>query len=148
VGPRAGRGARAGEGCDQGEGHASRGRRKGGDGEREKGRGGENSPRGSKLRRSCLQTLGHHGGERGGRGRGRLLHGRKSNETKGLGGGGTRMGRAGGTRGARVGPGRTGPGWARLCHIADQNPRHARPLNEIRSRTEVGNGARRTRDIR
>jgi hypothetical protein len=102
AGPRAGGGARAGEGCDQGEGRASRGRRK----------GGENSPRGSKLRRSRLQTLGHHRGrERGGRGRGSLLHRRKSNETKGLGGGGARMGRAGGTRGARAGPGRAGPGY-------------------------------------
>jgi hypothetical protein len=73
-----------------------------GEGEREgKGRG-KTHLRGSQLRRSRLQTLGHHGErDRGGRGRGRLLRGRKSNETKVLGGGGG-------------GAGRTRPGWARL----------------------------------
>jgi hypothetical protein len=42
-----------------------------------------------------------------------LLRGRKSNETKGLGGGGAH-GEGRGARGARAGPGRTGPGWAGL----------------------------------
>jgi hypothetical protein len=49
-------------------------------------------------------------------------------------GGGARMGRAGGARGARAGPDRAGLGG--LGHITDRNPRHARPLNEIRSRIE------------
>jgi hypothetical protein len=53
-----------------------------------------------------------------------------------------------GARGARAGPSRTGLGRAGLGHITDQNPRHARPLNEIKSRTEIRNGTRRTRDIR
>jgi hypothetical protein len=48
-----------------------------------------------------------------------------------------------GARGARAGPGRAG-----LGRIADRNQRHARPLNEIQSRTEIRNGTRRTRDIR
>jgi hypothetical protein len=43
---------------------------------------------------------------------------------------------------------RAGPGWAGLGHTADRNPRHARPLNRIQSRTEIRNGTRRTRGIR
>jgi hypothetical protein len=62
----------------------------------------------------------------------------KSNETNGSGGGGARMGWAG----AR------GPDRAELGHTADRNPRHARPLNGIQSRTEIQNGTRRTHDIR
>jgi hypothetical protein len=34
-------------------------------------------------------------------------------------------------------PDRTGLGWAGSGHIADQNPRHARPSNRIKSRTEI-----------
>jgi hypothetical protein len=41
-----------------------------------------------------------------------------------------------------------GPGWAGLGHIVDRNPQHARPLNGIKSRTEIRNGTRRTHDIR
>jgi hypothetical protein len=48
--------------------------------------------------------------------------------------GGTRIGRAGGA--GRTGLGWAGPGWAKLGHIADRNPRHARPLNGIRSQTK------------
>jgi hypothetical protein len=51
--------------------------------------------------------------------------------------------RAWGGQGA---PGARGPGWAELGHTADPNPRHARPLNGIRLRTEIRNGTRRTRD--
>ena len=39
-------------------------------------------------------------------------------------------------------------GWAGLGHIADRNPRHARPLNGIKSQTEIRNGTRRTHGIR
>jgi hypothetical protein len=39
-----------------------------------------------------------------------------------------------------------GLSWA--GHISDQNPRHARPSNGIKFRTEIQNGTRRTRDIR
>jgi hypothetical protein len=50
-----GRGMAKGKGARLGEEERE------GEGEREKGRGGENSPQGSKLRRSRVQTLGHHG---------------------------------------------------------------------------------------
>jgi hypothetical protein len=109
----------------------ARGRRRGGGGERGE-REGERKTHlwGSKLRRSHLQTLGHHGEREGdGRGRGRLLRGRNQMRQMDQGeGGGARMGRAGGARGTRAAPGRTGPG-----HNADRNPRHARPLNGIQS---------------
>jgi hypothetical protein len=62
----------------------------------------------------------------------------KSNEPNRSGGGG-----AWGGQGRQGRAGRTGPG-----HIADQNPRHARLLNGVQSRTEICNGTRRTRDIR
>jgi hypothetical protein len=65
----------------------------------------------------------------------------KSNERKGSGGRGACMGRAGGARGARAGPGRVG-----LGHIAGRNPRHAQPPIGIRSRTKIQNGMGRTRD--
>jgi hypothetical protein len=65
----------------------------------------------------------------------------KSNETNGSGGGA----RAWGGQGARVA---RGPDRAGLGHNANQNPRHARPLNGIQSRTEIRNGTRRTRDIK
>jgi hypothetical protein len=61
------------------------------------------------------------------------------------------MGWAGalGARGPdRARPGRTRPGWAGLGRIADRNPRHARPLNGLQSRTKNRNGTRRTRNIR
>jgi hypothetical protein len=51
-------------------------------------------------------------------------------------------------RQGRTGLDRTGLGWAGSGHIADQNPRHARPSNGIKSRTKIRNGTRRTRDIR
>jgi hypothetical protein len=41
-----------------------------------------------------------------------------------------------------------GLGWTGPSHIADQNPRHTRPSNRIKSRTKIRNGTRRTRDIR
>jgi hypothetical protein len=80
--------------------------------------------------------------ERGGRRRGRLLRGGNQMSQTDLGGGGAR-----GRAGAR-GPGRVGPGWAGLGHIADRNPRHTRPINGLQSRTEIRNRTRRTRDIR
>jgi hypothetical protein len=46
-------------------------------------------------------------------------------------------------RGAWAGLDRAG-----LGHIADRNPRHARPLNGLPSQTEIRDGTRRTRDIR
>jgi hypothetical protein len=55
--------------------------------------------------------------------------------------------------GARRGSGlsRGGARWGRgaraeLGHTVDPNPRHARPLNGIRSQTEIRNRTRRTRD--
>jgi hypothetical protein len=58
-------------------------------------------------------------------------------------GGFGRRGRAG-----RGGPGRLG--WARLGRATSriENPRRARPLNGIKSRTEIRNGTRRTFNIR
>jgi hypothetical protein len=108
AGPATGRARRG-----QGRG-ASRGRRREGEeGERREGEG-KTHLRGSKFRRSRLQTLGHHGErERGGRWRGRLLRGRNQMRQMDQGeGGGARMGRAGGAWGARAGPGRAGSGWA------------------------------------
>jgi hypothetical protein len=55
----------------------------------------------------------------------------KSNEPNGSGGGGARSGWAG-APGSRV-PDRAGLSRAGLGHIADRNPRHARPLNGIQS---------------
>jgi hypothetical protein len=68
-GPRAARGAgRKPRGEQEGEGKER---------EREKGRGGETHLGDPNSGHHRLQTLGHHGErERGGRGRGRLLHGR------------------------------------------------------------------------
>jgi hypothetical protein len=40
------------------------------------------------------------------------------------------------------------PGARGLGHITDRNPRHARPPNGLKSRTEIRNGTRRTHDIR
>jgi hypothetical protein len=40
-----------------------------------------------------------------------------------------------GARGARAGPGWAGLGW--VGHNADRNPRHARPLNGLQSRTKI-----------
>jgi hypothetical protein len=69
--------------------------------------------------------------ERGGRGRWRLLRGRNQMRQMDQGKGGcARMGRAGGARGTWAG---SGPDRAGLGHIADRNPRHARPLNGIQS---------------
>jgi hypothetical protein len=161
-GSRGGRGATgaglAGEGRARGQGRArnqGKGARLGeeerdweGERGRGKGRGGEahlGDPNSSDHR---LKTLGHHGErerERWKRER-EVTAWEKSNERKGIRGRGARMGRTGGARGARAGPSRTRPGWARLGHIVDQNPRHAQPPIGIRSRTENQNGTRRTRE--
>ena len=107
--------------------------------ERERrGEGEGSSPRGPKSGDRRLQILGHHGErDRGGEGRGRLLRGgnqmRERNQGEGR---------------ARMGVGARGLDWAGLGHIADRNPRHARPLNGLQSQTENRNGTRRTRDIR
>jgi hypothetical protein len=74
----------------------------------------------------------------------RLMHGTKSNEANGSGEGGAH----GGGRGRQGRVGRTGPDRAGLGHITDRNPRHARPLNGLQSRTENQDGTRRTRNIR
>jgi hypothetical protein len=50
-------------------------------------------------------------------------------------------------RQGRAGLGRAGLGGVGWGHFADRNPRHARPSNGIKSRTEIRNGTRRTRDI-
>jgi hypothetical protein len=75
--------------------------------EREREREGEGKThlRGSKFRRSRLQTLGHHEGERGrgGRRRGRLLCERNQMSQTDLGEGAQGEGR--GARGARAGLG-------------------------------------------
>jgi hypothetical protein len=98
------RGARVG-------GRAARGRRREGEeGEREREGEGKTHLRGSKLRRSRLQTLGHHG-ERERGGRGKSLRRRKLNETTRLGGGG-----------AWAGLGRTGSDWAGLGHSMGLTP--------------------------
>jgi hypothetical protein len=101
---RAGRGGR-------GRAGARRGRRRGGEGERE-GEGGEGKThlRGSKFRRSRLQTLGHHGEREVEEGEGGCCTGILNERGRG---GGGRMGRWAGAPGAR-GPGQTGPGWAGL----------------------------------
>jgi hypothetical protein len=97
---------------------ARAGRPRGGEGEgeereRREGRG-KTHLRGSKLRRSRLQTLGHHGERERWKREREVTAQEKSNETNGLGGRrGTHMGRAGGARGAWAGPGRTGLGRAR-----------------------------------
>jgi hypothetical protein len=50
--------------------------------------------------------------------------------------------------GARGAQGRAGLGWVGPSHFADRNPQRARPLNGIKSRIEIRNGTRRTRNIR
>jgi hypothetical protein len=50
-------------------------------------------------------------------------------------------------RQGRAGLGWVGLGWIGLGHFADQNLRLARPSNGTKSRTEIRNGTRRTRDI-
>jgi hypothetical protein len=130
---------RGGRGRGRRKAHGQEGRagKKKGRGRREKiGKGrGKTHLRGSKLQRSRFQTLGHHGGrERGGRGRGRLLRGRNQMRQTDL-GEGARTGWAG-ALGAR------GPDRAGLGHTPDRNPRHARPLNGIQSRTEIRNRTR------
>jgi hypothetical protein len=107
------------------------------------GRGGQTHLRDTNSSDHRLQTLGHHEERERWKREREVTAWEKSNERKRSGGGGARMGRAGG---ARAGPGRTRPGWAELGHTADQNPRHARPLNGIQLRTEILNGTRRTRD--
>jgi hypothetical protein len=118
------------------------GKKKGGGGREREGKGrGKTHLRGSKFLRSRLQTLGHHGERERWKER-EVTAWEKSTEPNGSGGGGTQ--REG--RGAR--DARAGPGWAGLGHIADRNPRQARPLNGLQSRTEIRDRTRRTRDIR
>jgi hypothetical protein len=80
----------AGEGVWRARGRArGQGKNKGGAGGRErKGRGGENSPRGIQTPAISSPNPRAPWGERERGGRGKLLCGRKSNETTGLGGGG------------------------------------------------------------
>jgi hypothetical protein len=83
--------------------------------------GGENSPPGIQSPAiSSPNPRAPWGRERGGRGK--LLRGRKSNETMGLGEGGTRMGRVRGARGAQAEPGRTGPDWVGRGHSVGRTP--------------------------
>jgi hypothetical protein len=112
----------AGEGARRTRGRArGQGKKGGGGGRERKGMGGENSPPGIQTPTiSSPNPRAPRRRERGGRGK--LLRGRKSNETTGLGGGGARMGRARGARGARAGLGRTGPDWARLGHSTGRTP--------------------------
>jgi hypothetical protein len=119
------------------------GKRRGGRGrEREEGRGGELTS-GSNSGDHRLQNLGHHGRERE-MGEREVAAREKPNEANGSRG----RGHAWGGQGRQGHAGRTGLGWAGLGHIMDGNPRHARPLNGLQSRTESRNGTRRTRDIR
>jgi hypothetical protein len=119
--------------------------------ERGRGRGGENSPPGIQIPVISTPNPRAPQGERGGRGRGRLLHGRNQMSQKDLGKGGGAWGK-GGALGAhgpdRAGLGWAGLDWAGLDHNADQNPRHARPSSGLQSRTENRDGTRRTRNIR
>jgi hypothetical protein len=140
---RGGRGSRwrRGQGAGRVRAGRPRGGRRIGEEREEREWEGKTHLRGSKLQQSRLQTLGHQGErERGGRRRGRLMRGRNQMSQTDLGGGGA--------RGARARPGWTGPSLAGLGHITDRNPRHARPLNGLQSRTDIRNRTRRTRDIR
>jgi hypothetical protein len=137
---------RAGAAGRHGQGRARRGEREGArreengrERERDRRREGRGAHLEIQLRRSPSPK------PRAPRERERLLHGRNQMRQMDLGGGG-RMGWAG-APGAR-GPDRAGLGQAGLGHIADRNPRHARPLNGLQSQTKNRNGTRRTRDIR
>jgi hypothetical protein len=109
---RPGRGTRASRARDTRGQEAAWGKKKGRGRRERKGNGREKTHlRGSKLRRSRLQTLGHHGErERGGRRRVRLLRGRNQMSQTNLGGGGAR-GRVGARGPGWAGPARAGPGW-------------------------------------
>jgi hypothetical protein len=123
-------------------GGARVGEKKGRGRKREREEKGGELTLGIKLRRSVSpKPRAPRERERDGRDRGRLLHGRNQMSQTDLGEGGTRIGWAG-APGAR-GPDRAGPG-----HTADRNPRHARQLNRVQSRTEIRNETRQTRDIR
>jgi hypothetical protein len=127
---------------------ANRGRRREREGDRDRREGeGKNSP--SRIQIPVISTPNPRAprGERGGRGRGRLLRGRNQMSQTNL-GKGAHMGERRGARGARAGPGRAGLGWAGLDHYADRNPRQARPLNGLQSRVENRNRTRRTYVIR
>jgi hypothetical protein len=102
-----------------------------GEGKEREGEGGEGKIhlRGSKFRRSRLQTLGHHG-EREVAAREIQM---REGEEEGAHG---EVGRD--ARGTRAGPG----------HFADRNSRHARPSNGLQSRIEIRDRTRRTRDIK
>jgi hypothetical protein len=144
-GRRAEAAARPGLGTRAGR-EAAWGKKKGRRRRERKGEGKEKTHlRGSKLRRSELQTLGHHGERERWKKEREVTAREKSNEPNGSGEGGP-WGRAG-APGAR-GPGQARPGRAGLGHITDRSPQHARPLNGIQLRTEIRNRTRRTRDIR
>jgi hypothetical protein len=114
--------------------------------ERERREGqGKNSPTGIQIPVISTPNPRAPRGERGGRGRGRLLRGRNQMSQTDLGKG--RAWGRGGAPGVR-GPDRAGLGWAGLDHKADRNPRYARPLNGLQSRVENRNRIRRTYDIR
>jgi hypothetical protein len=112
-------------------------------GGREKGRGGENSPLGIQI--SAISTPNPRAprGEReveereGGYYAGEIKWDKWIRGREGA--------RAWGGQGV---PGARGLDRAGLGLIADRNPRHARPLNGIQSRTGIRNRTRRTRDIR
>jgi hypothetical protein len=92
-----------------GSGEGAQGKKKGrGRRERGRGRGGENSPPGIQIPAISTPNPRAPRGEKGGRGRGRLLHRRNQMSQTYLGKGG--MGERRGARGARAGPGRTGLG--------------------------------------
>jgi hypothetical protein len=156
-------------GCDTGAGHRERasraspatcrgtragerrrsraGKRRGG---RERRREGEGKThlRGSKFRRSRLQTLGHHGEREVEEGGGGCCAG-NPNERGREGGAHGEVGR--GARGARAGSGRTGLGWAGLGWagpLHGSKPMTHTTLKGNQSPTEIRNRTRRTRDIR
>jgi hypothetical protein len=128
---------RGGAGRAAAQGRARRGREER-EGERGEGRGGAHL--GIQLRRSRLQTLGHHRErERWGREvAAREIQMRERGEE----------GAHGVVWGARGAQGQAGPGWVGPSHSADRNLRHTRLSNRIQSRTENRDGTRRTRNIR
>jgi hypothetical protein len=124
-----------------GQGRAHRGIRRGGEGEREGGEG-KTHLRGSKFRRSRLQTLGHHEEREVEEGEGGCCAGNPNERGRG---GGGRMGRWPGAPGA--GPGRARLGWAgpfrgskptirttlKRAPVANRNPRQ----NETNTRHQT-----------
>jgi hypothetical protein len=94
------------------------------------GQGGRAAGEGARATgRGARRARGGRAGRPPGRGRDGGLAGGAGSAGAGLAGGGAR-----------------GPDRAGLGHTVDPNPRHARPLNGIRSQTEIRNRTRRTRD--